>query len=66
MENVEVETAYFTSLNIYTARNVKDVEPAYGEFFKVLDVDQITEDFIKLYWIYPKFIKFELVKVGPV
>jgi len=41
------------------------VAPEYIEFFKVLDVDQIAEDFIKAYWIYPKYIKFELVEVEP-
>lgn len=65
VESVEVEKAYLAALKVYTARNVVDVAPEYIEFFKVLDVDQIAEDFIKAYWIYPKYIKFELVEVEP-
>ncbi len=62
---MEVEKAYLAALKVYTARNVADVAPEYIEFFKVLDVDQIAEDFVKAYWVYPKYIKFELVEVEP-
>ena len=64
VEDVKVEKAYLAALKIYTARNVEGVAPEYIEFFNVLDVDQISEGFIKAYWIYPKYIKFELVEVG--
>jgi hypothetical protein len=65
MENVELEKTYFISMNVYTAKNVPNVEPEFVEFFEVLDVDQTAEDFIKAYWAYPKLIKFEFVEAEP-
>jgi hypothetical protein len=65
LENVEVRKDYFASLKVYTARNINDVTPDFVEFFKVLDVDQSMEDFIKAYWLYPKLIRFELVEAEP-
>ncbi|MCW4017924.1 MAG: hypothetical protein NWF00_04495 [Candidatus Bathyarchaeota archaeon] len=63
MEDVEIDTAYFVGLKVYTARDVTGVAPENIEFFKVVDVNQSIEDFIKAYWLYPKLIKFELSKV---
>jgi hypothetical protein len=63
LDTVEVEKAYLAALKVYTARNVEGVAPEYSEFFNVLDVDQSIEDFIKVYWVYPKNIRFELVEV---
>jgi hypothetical protein len=37
----------------------------FVEFFEVLDVDQTAEDFIKAYWLYPSYIRFELVEAEP-
>jgi hypothetical protein len=65
LEEVEVEKGYFASLKVYTARDTTSVAPDSVEFFKVLDVDQSIEDFIKTYWLYPKLIRFELVEVEP-
>ena len=65
LEQVEVEKAYTVRFKVYTARNAADVAPDYVEFFRVLDVDQAAEDFIKAYWMYPKYIKFELVELEP-
>ncbi len=65
MESLEVEKAYFASLKVYTAKDLKTVPPEFVEFFGVLDVDQPMEDFIKAYWLYPKLIKFELVEAEP-
>lgn len=65
LEQVEVEKAYTARFKVYTARNAADVAPEYVEFFQVLDVDQSAEDFIKAYWMYPKYIKFELVELEP-
>jgi hypothetical protein len=62
LDNVEIEKAYFASLRVYTARNVTGVPADALEFFDVLDVDQSMEDFIKMYCLYPKLIKFELVE----
>ena len=63
MESFELEKAIYASLKVYTAQNVEGVSSEYVEFFKVIDVDQTTEDFIKAYWLYPKLIKFELVEI---
>jgi hypothetical protein len=65
IENIEIEKAYFASLKVYTARNVSGVSADAVEFFEVLDVDQSMGDFIKMYWLYPKLIKFELVEAEP-
>ena len=65
MEQVEVEKSYLAKLKVYTARNATNVAPEHVEFFQVLDVDQAAEDFIKAYWMYPKYIKFELAEVEP-
>jgi hypothetical protein len=65
LENVEVGKDYFASLKVYIARNITEVTPDFVEFFKVLDVDQSMEDFIKAYWLYPKLIRFELVEAEP-
>jgi hypothetical protein len=65
MEEVEAEKSYFASLKVYTAKDTKAAAPEYSEFFGVLDVDQPMEDFLKVYWIYPKLIKFELSEVQP-
>ena len=65
LANVAVEKAYLAALKIYTARNVEGVTTEYMEFFEVLDVDQSAEDFIKAYWLYPKYVRFELVELEP-
>jgi hypothetical protein len=65
MGEVEVEKAYMARFKVYTARDAADAAPDYVEFFQVLDVDQAAEDFIKAYWMYPKYIKFELVEAEP-
>jgi hypothetical protein len=63
--SIKIEKTYFASLKVYTARNVSGVSTDALEFFEVLDVDQSIEDFIKMYWLYPKLIKFELVEAEP-
>lgn len=65
MESLVLEKAYYASLKVYTDREVKDVQQDFIPFFKVVDVDQPIEDFIKAYWLYPKLIRFELVEVEP-
>ena len=64
-EELELEKEYLASLKVYTARDITGVAPDSVEFFKVEDVDQSMEDFIKTYWLYPKLIKFELVELEP-
>jgi hypothetical protein len=44
---------------------VEGVPADFVDFFEVLDVDQKTEDFIKAYWLYPSYIRFELVEAEP-
>lgn len=63
--DLEIEKAYNASLKVYTARNTDNVPSDMISFFKVLDVDQKMEDFIKAYWLYPKLIRFELTKIEP-
>jgi hypothetical protein len=64
-QSLEKEKGYFVTFKIYTLKKVEEVPADFVEFFKVLDVDQKTEDFIKAYWLYPRYIKFELVEAGP-
>ena len=60
MESLEVDKAYFATFKVYTLKKVEGVSSDFVEFFQVLDVDQSVEDFIKAYWLYPNYIKFEL------
>jgi len=62
LEKIEVGNEYLASLKVYTAQKIENVAEEFVEFFKVLDVDQSMDDFIKAYWLYPKLIKFELVE----
>jgi hypothetical protein len=65
MESLEVDKGYLATLKIYTSKNAASVKSDFVEFFEVLDVDQSAEDFIKAYWLYPDFIRFELVEIEP-
>ncbi len=67
LDSVEVEKEYYSSLKVYTARKIDETVPKdFVEFFEVLDVDQSMDDFIKVYWLYPKLIRFELVEAEPI
>jgi hypothetical protein len=66
LETMDLEKATYASLKVYTAQNIEGVSAEYIEFFKVLDVDQTIDDFIKAYWLYPKLIRFELVEMEPI
>lgn len=37
----------------------------FVEFFQAVDVDQSIEDFLKAYWLYPNYIRFEIAEVEP-
>ena len=65
MESLDVEKASFITFKIFTLKKVEGVPADFVEFFEVLDVNQSTEDFIKAYWLYPKYIRFELVEAEP-
>jgi hypothetical protein len=66
LDSIDLEKAIYASLKVYTSQNIKGVPPEYIEFFKVLDVDQTIADFIKVYWLFPKLIRFELIEMEPV
>jgi hypothetical protein len=65
METLEVEKGYFATFKVYTSKKVEGVTSDFVEFFEVVDVDQRVEDFIKAYWLYPNYIRFELTEAEP-
>jgi hypothetical protein len=65
MQRLDMEKGYFATFKIYTLKKAEGVTAEFVEFFQVLDVDQKTEDFIKAYWLYPSYIRFELVEAEP-
>jgi hypothetical protein len=65
LESLEVQKGYYATFKVYTLKNVKDVGSDFVEFFAAVDVDQSVEDFIKAYWLYPNYIRFELVETEP-
>ena len=65
IEPVEVEKSFSATFNVYTSKNIGEVESGFVEFFEVLDVDQNFEDFVKAYWMYPNLIAFELTEIEP-
>ena len=62
IDTLEVEKGYFATFKVYTLKNVKEIPSDLVEFFAAVDVDQNVEDFIKAYWLYPSYIKFEFVE----
>ena len=62
LETLEPGKTYFATFKVYTLKSVKDVSSDFMDFFTALDVDQSVEDFIKAYWLYPNYIKFELTE----
>jgi hypothetical protein len=65
VEAVEVEKRFSATFKVYTLKNLEGVESEFVEFFEVLDVDQSFEDFIKVYWLYPNYVAFELTRIEP-
>jgi hypothetical protein len=65
MDTLEVGKAYFVTFKVYTLKKVPDVSNDFVEFFQNVDVDQSVEDFIKAYWLFPTYIKFELAEAEP-
>ena len=64
-KSLEKEKGYFVAFKIYTLKKAEEGPADFVEFFKVIDVDQKTEGFIKAYWLYPCYIRFELVEAEP-
>jgi hypothetical protein len=62
MESLEVEKAYFATFKVFTLKKMEGVAGDFVEFFEVVDVDQGVKDFIKAYWLYPNYIRFELTE----
>lgn len=60
LETLELDKAYYATFKVYTRKDVKDVGSDFVEFFTAVDVDQSVEDFIKAYWLFPAYIRFEL------
>jgi hypothetical protein len=54
---------YLFTLNVYTSKNLEEVNKDFISFFEAVDINQNIEDFIKAFWIYPTKIRFELVEV---
>jgi hypothetical protein len=65
MQSLDIEKGYYVTFKIYTLKKAEGVPADFVEFFQVLDVDQKTDDFIKAYWLYPSYIRFELVEAEP-
>ena len=65
MESLGVEKGYFITFKVYTVKRAQGVRADFVEFFEVLDIDQMAEDFIKSYWLYPDYIKFEAIEAEP-
>jgi hypothetical protein len=65
MATLEVGKAYFVTFKVYTLKKAPDVSSDFVAFFQVLDVDQSVEDFVKAYWLFPTYIRFELAEAEP-
>ncbi len=63
IKNLAQDTQYLFTLNIYTSKNLENVEKDFLSFFEAVDIDQEIEDFIKAFRFYPTKIRFDLVEV---
>ncbi len=63
LERLEFQKTYFASFKVYTLKDVKDVGADFVDFFTAVDIDQSIEDFLKAYWLFPNYIKFELTEI---
>jgi hypothetical protein len=63
MEELTAEQEYLANLRVYTTKKLEGIDKEFLDFFQNLDVDQNVEDFIRVYWIYPNKIRFELIEV---
>jgi len=53
---------YLFTVNVYTAKNLDGVKPAFLGFFEAVDIDQEMEDFLTAFRVYPTKVRFELVE----
>jgi hypothetical protein len=63
LEMLESQKIYFASFKVYTLKDVEDVGSDFVDFFTAVDVDQSIEDFLKAYWLFPNYVKFELTEI---
>ena len=60
IQELKVGQNFLANLRVYTSKNLEGIDKDFTDFFEALDIDQNIEDFIKVYWIYPTKIRFEL------
>jgi hypothetical protein len=60
IQELKVDQNFLANLRVYTSKNLEGIDKDFTDFFEALDIDQNIEDFIKVYWIYPTKIRFEL------
>ena len=53
---------YLFTVNVYTAKNLEDVDANFIPLFEGIDIDYETEDFIKALNAYATKVHFELVE----
>jgi hypothetical protein len=63
MRELIADKEYLANLRVYTARDAQGIDGDFVNFFEAVDIDQSIEDFIKIYWIYPSKIRFELIDI---
>ena len=63
MNELGIDRQVLANLRVFTAKDLEGVDPDFIDFFQALDVDQNMEDFIRVYWIYPHKIRFELEEI---
>jgi hypothetical protein len=53
---------YLFNIRVLTSKNLDDVKEDAISFFEAVDIEQSMDDFIKVYWLYPSKIRFQLVE----
>lgn len=60
LDKIEVKKTYLAGLIVYSATDIENVASEYLEFFQVFNAEKKIDDFLKVYKVYPKLVKFEL------
>ena len=53
---------YLFTVNVYTAKNLEDVDTDFIGLFEAVDIDYEIEDFIKAFIVCPTKVRFNLVE----
>ncbi len=61
IESLCNEKEYWATINVYSSNNLEGVDKNFVNFFTASDINQKIEDFLKIFWIYPGKIRFELI-----